>query len=232
MSLDGDVCRIVQMHKTGGQTLYPCPGPSHPKGLGYTPCTVSALGWETQDGTRVQNHLPKCQIRWRESIYSVTLLIYFVLLFFGFFYCYSWKEGDVGQTRPGCCVFSNEICGVFVTSSILTNIFCLPQVPRRMRVSLWKCVSVLLCQERYSQCKTCSSRGMLEPDLNWDVPKLSWCTDKTSKSDTHFSPAPILEGSYWCQQDVGQPEITPFLREAASVSKTHPRATEKLISHI
>lgn len=155
-------------------------------------------------------------------------------MFFGFFYVLlpllkrKWRRPNKARLL---CLFEWDLWGfcdllnpnqhILSTSSAKED----EGVPQEV----CQCAAVL---ERHSQCKIYSSRGVLEPDSNWNVPKFSRCPDKNSKSDSHFSPAPILEGSYWCQQDVGQPEITPFLREAASVSKTHPRVTGKLISHI
>lgn len=82
-SLDGKVCRILQMYKTEGQKLYPCP---RPRRIGaHSPCSSVFIGVGSQGWHRgVQKHLPKYQIRWRESIFPVAFLVYCVLLVFYF----------------------------------------------------------------------------------------------------------------------------------------------------
>lgn len=78
------------------------------------------------------------------SFYSLDLLC-----FVGFFYFLlpllkrKWRRPNKARLMR---LFEWDLWGFCDFYSLLTNIFCLPQAPRRTRASLRKCVSVLLCQ--------------------------------------------------------------------------------------
>lgn len=92
------------MYKTEGQNLYLCP---RPRRIGaHSPCSSVFIGVGSQGWHRgVQKHLPKYQIRWRESNFPVTVLIYCVLVgFFKIFYCPLLKRKlrRPNKARPLC----------------------------------------------------------------------------------------------------------------------------------
>lgn len=102
-SLDGKVCRILQMYKTEGQKLYPCP---RPRRIGaHSPCSSVFIGVGSQGWHRSPKTFAKVPNKMEGKHFSCCFLGLLCFVGFLFFIAHSWKESYVGRTRPGRCVF-------------------------------------------------------------------------------------------------------------------------------